>query len=287
MAQPPSKEDLLAKAQAGAEQIRAVLEQSGGSSGIPVMPEPPGDLVALPGGIQRGDAWVRTAQVRELNGSDEEALSKALKSGNIVHFMDTLVSRGTVQVGSEDATRDLLKQLLIGDRDELALAIRIATYGDTFSTDAWECPACKDVIPLNFSLTEDVARKRLADPADARFMVPLRKGAKALVRLPSGADQEYLYVDPSWTPSQRNSRLLERCVMSYTDPAGHEHQVVAQPSIVMSLSIPDRQAIVREISKRQPGPRYNEVTFAHDGCGNEVTLALGVADLFRDLVLFL
>jgi hypothetical protein len=287
MAQPPSKEDLLAKAQAGSTRIQAVLDQAQGVGNLPVMPEPPDDLVALPGGIQRGVTLVRTAVVRELNGSDEEALSKALKSNNLVHFMDVLVTRGTEKIGAEDATRDLLKQLLIGDRDELALAIRIATYGETFSTDEWECPACREVGYLNFSLIEDVKRRTLADPADAQFEVDLRKGAKARVRLPNGGDQEYLYVDPSWTPAQRNSRLLERCVISYTDPAGHEHQVVSRPSIVMSLPIPDRQRIISEISKRQPGPRYNEVTFKHDGCGNEVTLALGIADLFRDLILFL
>jgi hypothetical protein len=268
MAQPPSKEDLLAKAQAGSTRIQAVLDQAQGVGNLPVMPEPPDDLVALPGGIQRGVTLVRTAVVRELNGSDEEALSKALKSNNLVHFMDVLVTRGTEKIGAEDATRDLLKQLLIGDRDELALAIREVGY-------------------LNFSLIEDVKRRTLADPADAQFEVDLRKGAKARVRLPNGGDQEYLYVDPSWTPAQRNSRLLERCVISYTDPAGHEHQVVSRPSIVMSLPIPDRQRIISEISKRQPGPRYNEVTFKHDGCGNEVTLALGIADLFRDLILFL
>jgi hypothetical protein len=284
----PNKEDLLARAAAGADQINAILGQAGGSpSEIPGIPEPPDDLVTLPGGILRGEAFVRTAQVRELNGSDEEALSKALKAGNLVHFMDTLVTRGTVKVGSETATPELLKKLLIGDRDELALRIRIATYGETFSTDAWECPHCKDVIPLNFSLIEDVSRRTLNDASDVRFEVELRKGARAKVRLPNGADQEYLFVDPKWTASQRNSRLLERCVVSYIDPHGQEYQVVTQPSIVLNLGIPDRQRIVSEIAKRQPGPRYNEVTFKHEGCGNEVTLALGIADLFRDLILFL
>lgn len=273
--------DPLADPQAANDQIDSLLNE------IPEVPEPPDDLVRLPGGFLRKGEVVRTAVVRELNGSDEEALSKALKSKSSVHFTDVLVSRGTVEIGGEPATKETLKRLLIGDRDELVLAIRKATYGDTFSYDQWQCPICGTVTPISLSLTDDIKRKKLEKPEDTVFEVELRKGAKAKVRLPNGADQDYLFEDENWTTAQRTSRLLTRCVMTYTDPEGQEFQLVTQPSLVLNLSIPDRQKIVAEIAKRQPGPKYNEIKFTHAECGNEVVLALGVTDLFRDLILFL
>jgi hypothetical protein len=286
MSQTKSKDQLLANASADNEKIAAVLADAG-SDPLPEVPEPPDDLVRLPAGLLRNGGVVKTAVVRELNGNDEEALSKALRSNNIIHFMDVLITRGTEQLGTEAATKDLLKKLLIGDRDELALAIRIATYGDEVVFDAYKCPHCNAEFPLSFSLSEDIERTTLEHPADAVFEVGLRKGRRAKVRLPNGADQEAIFASPDWTPAQRNTVLLTKCVMSITEANGQEFQVVASPSMVLNLSIPDRQKIVAEITERQPGPRYNSFSFTHEECQNEVNLALGVADLFRDLVLFL
>lgn len=280
----PTREEALASPGKTNADTAAVI---GGSA--PVIEEAPDDLVRLPGGIVKAGKTYRDAIVRELDGEDEEALSKALRSGSIFHFMDTLIERGTVAVGDLPATPDLLKSLLIGDRDELALAIRKATYGEAMDIEQWICPACGKQSDISFTLTPDVIERTvLGDPAkDAYFDVKLRKGAKARVRLPNGADQAALFEDESWTTAQRNTILLSRCVIEYTNPDGEKFSVPAFPSLVLTMSIPDRAKIIKEITKRQPGPRYNEVRFTHDECQNEVVLALGVRDLFRDLILFL
>lgn len=269
-------------------EVEEIIGNAGNTSEIPEAPEPDSGLVRLPGGVVRKGEVYKNAVVRELNGFDEEALSKALKTDSMIHFVDVLVSRATEEIGGQKATPEMLKNLLIGDRDELVLAIRRATYGDELKIDRWQCPSCGDILPISFNLGEEVERKELENPAeDTVFTVELRNGARAKVRLPNGYDQDYLFEDMSWTSAQRNSRLLTRCVMAYITSKGKETQVVARPSIVQEMSITDRQAIVREISERQPGPQYNRVTFTHDECGNEVVLALGIADLFRDLISFL
>lgn len=280
-----TREDALANPGRVNADIGAIVA---GSSPAPEVPDAPDDQVKLPGGLVRGGKVYRTAVVRELNGSDEEALSRALnQGGSAYHFMDVLIARGTVSVGDLPATPDVAKSLLIGDRDELALAIRIATYGDTFALDHWTCPHCNKMSDFSFSLVEDVERTTLKNPAeDSIFEISLRKGAKARVRLPNGEDQDAMFVDPEWTTAQRNTILISRCVMTYTNPDGQEFNLAAFPSMSLKLSIPDRQKIVREVSSRQPGPRYNKVKFEHE-CGNEVVLALGVMDLFRDLIAFL
>ena len=279
------KDDLLARAIAGSADISAALSAA---DVMPEPPPPPPGQVTLPGGLPRGGKVHRTAVVRELNGSDEEALSKALASGSLFRFMDTLIERGTEMIGDLPATRELLKTLLIGDRDELAVAIRIATYGDEVVIEGWQCPHCQGMSDISFSLAEDVGRRVLDDPAaDGVFDVALRKGAKVRVRLPNGEDQDALFENPEWTAAQRNTVLLSRCVMTYTGPDGQDVNIRAFPRMVLDLSIPDRQAVISQVAKRQPGPRYNEVKFTHAECGKQVVLALGVTDLFRDLIAFL
>lgn len=288
MSETRTREASLASPATTNAEVDAILAGAGVNT-PPVIEDVPDDTVKLPGGVIRDGKLIRTAVVRELNGADEEALSRALKTGSAFRFMDVLIERGTMSIGDQPATRELVKSLLIGDRDELAVAIRVATYGDELAIEQWECPACQRLMNLaDFSLTNDLERITLSDPAqETTFEVPLRKGAKALVRLANGADQDAMWADDNWTSAERNSKLLSLCVMSLTDKDGQSFNVRAFPSLVLNLSIPDRQKILREVNERQPGPRYNEVKFKHEECGNEVILALGVADLFRDLIVFL
>lgn len=286
------------EALANPEQANAAINEIlAGTNEAPQVPDVPDDLVKLPGGLVRGGKVYKTAVVRELDGSDEEALSRALRTGwspgqpipprALIHFIDTLITRGTVSVGDLPATPDVLKSMLIGDRDELAVAVRCATYGDDMVIEQWTCPHCQKMTDISFSLKADVERTVLKDPAsEVVFDITLKKGGKARVRLPNGEDQDALFVDESWTTAQRNTILISRCVLSYTDPAGQEFNMAAFPSMSLKLSIPDRQEIVRQVSERQPRPRYNEIKFEHE-CGNEVVLALGIRDLFRDLIAFL
>lgn len=266
--------------------ITSVLAQAGMAPPSP--PPLPGDTVTLPGGLVRDGRVRRQAVIRELTGADEEALSRAWQSGSLFRFMDVLIECGTVMIGDLPATPEVLKGLLLGDRDELALAVRAATYGDEMSIDGWQCPACGGLSDISFSLSQDVERARLDDPAaGVTFEVPLRKGGTALARLATGADQEDVYSDETWTPAQRNTRLLSRCVLALTSEQGAKTSVAAFPSAARDLASADRHAILRQLGERQPGPRYNKISFTHDGCKNEVTLALGITDLFRDLIAFL
>jgi hypothetical protein len=282
-----TRADALANPGETNAQVAAVLNDAGVNT-PPEITEAPDDLVRLPGGLVRDGKVTKTAVVRELTGSDEEALSRALRSGSLFRFMDVLVERGTESVGDLPATKELLKQLLVGDRDELAIAIRIATYGEAMEVERWKCPACGSLSDIAFSLKDDIERVASDDLSrDLTFEVELRKGAKAVVRLPNGKDQDALYEDEDWTSAERNTKLLSLCVQTYTDPKGQSFNIRAFPSVVLSLSIPDRQTILREISERQPGPRYNEIKFKHEECQTEVILALGIGDLFRDLISFL
>lgn len=270
-------------AQAALQSVQAAMQTP-----MPVASLPPSDMVTLPGGlVHKGDV-IRHVVVRELTGEHEDALAKAIRHPNQYHFVDTLIECGVARVGNlgPEETRAALGSMLVGDRDEIILGIRSVTYGPDVEVFGWVCPACMGKVDkISFSLVDDVERVKLKNPAeDSVFRVDLRNGASAKVHLVTGAVQTALFEMDDLTTPQRNDILLSKCVETYTDRKGGEHFIAGFPSTVRSMSAPDRQAIIRELTQRQPGPRYNDVRFKHEGCGEEVTLALGITDLFRDLL---
>lgn len=269
-----SREEALADPQ----RVNDIIAKLTGTDQIPIIPDAPGDFIVLSGG--------KNATVRELNGLDEEALAKAMKSNNGFHLMDTLLTRGVETIGGAPATPEALKGLLLGDRDELLIAIRVATYGDEFVLEGWQCPLCGGQTDLEFSLAHSIERIPLEPGADLEpsFEIELRRGAKALVRFPTGADQ-LACADVNWTPTERNSEMLRRCVKMITRSDGSQIHVQAFPGAIAEMNIPDRRKIVDAINDKQPGPRYTLIEFTHAECQKEVKLALSMLDLFRDLIL--
>jgi hypothetical protein len=281
-----TRDEILADPGAAAAALDSINKIAG--TDLPVADLPADDLVTLPGGhIHKGEV-IRTAVVRELNGADEEALAKALQGGNLYHLLDTLISRGVVKLGnlSPEETQRAVPDLLVGDRDELILGIRAATYGEQIEVFGWTCPKCNGVVDkIEFSLKEDVERVKLKNPLEeTEFEIKLNRGAKAKVRLATGAVQLAVWEQDGLVGPQRDDILLSKTVQTYTDRRGQEHVISLWPSMVREMTAPDRRAIIRELTKRQPGPRYNDVRFTHDGCHEEVALALGITDLFRDLI---
>lgn len=261
---------------------RAVMAES--KEKLPSAPVPDPDLVNLPGGLVVGGKAIRTARVRELNGYDEEKIFRAWGSGNIAHVMNVILECGVVSFDGqpESDTAKLVKELVIGDREALLLGIRCATYDDTVDIEGWDCPECGEtILHIGLNLREDIEYVNSDEPASAlRFDVPLRKGGKAVVRLPNGEDQEAAGEDPKRTLKERNTILLQRCIEYIEQPNGTKISFEAFPSYALQMGILDREKVTQEIVKRQPRPKYDDIRFTHDSCGKEVSLALNLADLF-------
>lgn len=269
-----SREEALADP----SRVNDLIAQLTGSQDIPLVPSAPGDLINLPSG--------GNAQVKELTGVDEEALSRTMSSNSTFHFMDTLLNRGVTHIQGMPATPESVANLLLGDRDELLIQIRVATYGPDFEFEGWTCPHCGIQSDLRFSLADSIERVALEsnEYGEPGFEIELRRGAKALVRFPTGVDQKACD-NKNWTPTERNSEMLRRCVKTITRPDGSSIHVQAFPGAIAEMNIPDRHKIVEAINDRQPGPRYNVISFVHEECQKEVRLALSMVDLFRDLLL--
>lgn len=242
------------------------------------------DEVALPGGLIQHGELIRTATVRELTGEDEERLYKALATNSGYHFINTLLECGTVQIGNEpeSETKSLLKGMLIGDREQIILGIRRITYGDEVTVVNFKCKECDVTTPqITFEISDDITVKKLKDPLEEiEFDVKLRKDAIARVRLPNGSDQQALVDQQDSTLAERNTIMLQRVISSITESNGTTHALAGEPSLALRMGLADRRTILREISERAPGPRYNDIKFTHVDCGKEVSLSIDLGDLF-------
>jgi hypothetical protein len=236
-------------------------------------PLPPDTSVELAGGFQdymTGEVSME-AEVRELNGIDEEAIAKIADPGK---SLLTILQRGVVSVGDTKATVEILDQLLAGDRELLLIAIRKVTFGNEVKLEG-ACPEC--LAPdqtFTIDLTEDVEIRRLEDPMDRSFTMDTKLG-KVLVSLPTGRTQKKLLQNAEKTVPELDTILLKDCV----------NEINGMPIVdvkqVQALGISDRRKITNEIADRAPGPRLGDIKKMCTACEQEVPLPLTVADLFR------
>lgn len=231
----------------------------------------PDTHVELPGGFLTSDgAIVRSAEVRELTGFDEEAMAKA---GTSAKIMSLLLQRGVVKVGEEKPNQDTFNNLLAGDRDALLLAVRRVTYGSELEYQL-VCPECRETVDVKIDLSTDVEYRRLDDDSERRFVMDLR-GGTAVVALPNGSAQRALLQAEDKTYAELNTLLLRHCVLEVND-----FPVVNEDS-VRKLSIKDREAILDELAKRSPGPDLNGVKKACPSCEEDINIPLTLSGLFR------
>ena len=238
-----------------------------------VLPSLPETEVKLPAGfIDPFEGVIHTtAEVRELTGADEEAIVKISDPGKALL---AILERATVSIGGQPATKDMLGILLAGDREALLLAIRKATFGAELEVST-VCDKCPELQTFKIDLDADVETKELSDPInDRRFTVDLKAGL-AKVNLPSGDVQTKLINATDKNSAELDTLLLTSCVVEIAD------QPILSATRIRNLGINDRRTLLEEIAKRNPGPQLSEIKKACKNCGQEVSLPLTLAELFR------
>lgn len=240
---------------------------------VEVTTQAPSDTeVKLPGGfINREGALIKYAEVRELNGADEETIAR---SGSTGRALATMLQRGLVSLGMDSTSKEDLDTLLSGDRDAILIGIRKATFGPTIDFTV-TCPHCNVGGSVTIDLDKDIPVKVLSDPIEDRSWTYESKLGPVTVTLPSGAVQRRILENSEKTSSELNTILLAGCVGS----------INGSPSLgassVLKLSWKDREKLVAEILERNPGPRLGEVKKDCEACGESMDLPLTLAALFR------
>jgi hypothetical protein len=252
--------------------INQVMNEQIEDSFNPQIKSPVDTTVELPGGyITSAGELLRTAEVRELNGRDEEAIAKATTVGKA---LSAIIQRGTVSVGSIKAEESVLDQLLAGDLDALLLGIIKATFGVDIEIPSY-CDKCEDYKIVTVDLNEDVKVKILTDPINDRVFTVKGKKDVFTISLPDGAAQKALIKNAEKTEAEQTTVLLEHCVLKIND------NPVYSSLQVQNLGMVDRKNIVKEINKRVPGPQFTDLQVTCPECEGEVTVSINLGTLFR------
>ena len=230
--------------------------------------------VKLPVGITNmltGDEY-REAEVRELNGSDEEYASRGK------HFVDRkarLVERGVVSLGDEEAEKSVLMSMAVGDREAMLLAICRATYGDELSLDI-TCPSCKEEQEVTVDLATEIPIREY-DSMQQEYT--LKDGTSVTFHWATGNDEKAVWdfatKNPQATTSEMNTQMLAQVL---DDVGGFE---ILTEDDARKLSMRHRSELMEFIGTNAPGPRYDELTATCASCEHEADLEVSFADMFR------
>lgn len=238
---------------------------------VPDIAPPQDTVVSLPGGyIDFAGEVSYEAEVRELNGRDEESLSRLSDTDKM---LQEVLVRGTVRVGTKQTSEEILNNMLAGDRDYLLLNIFVATFGPTLEVGTF-CVECDKRVEAEVNLKQDVPVQKLESPFDRVFTLETSRG-EVKVELPTGHTQKQMIAAADKNIAELSTLLLSNTVIQIKGTA------VINPSQVLDLSIRDRRKISEEIINRNPGPRMQQTTTKCPQCDSTLEVPLSLAGLFR------
>lgn len=241
---------------------------------LPLMQAPPGNIASLPGGYLDTDGQLHTeVRIREINGADEEAMAKELRSSlNVARLMDLILRRTVEAIGPYDPVPPgLLGNLLVGDRSALIMAIRMLTFGTDWEVPEFPCQFCGQTFGVVIEL-DTLITKKLDNPRVQEIEVSLRNGHRATLGLLTGAIQLELVAQERTLPEEA-TMIIDRCIRRL------DGRDVAPP-IAQRMGMADRHKIIKALDDAQPGPQLEEVVTCYS-CGKEGKYVLSLIDLFR------
>lgn len=238
----------------------------------PEIRQPVSVLVELHQGIQDTETleWHSIAEVRELNGADEEYLAslETKPTTTYVDYMSAMLKRTVVNIGgiSVAARPDVIDQLIVGDRETLFLAIVKCTYGYEREYEV-VCPKCEGKNDVVINLDEDFPIQIPDIDLHEHIKVKLKGGQEVSLRLPNGGDSSYV-AKHATTVAAQNTLMLARCLI----PSTSVLQGKTPEEWAKSLNIADRSKLIKAILSIKVGPNIGEVNVQCSHCGTNMPL---------------
>ena len=186
-------------------------------------------------------------ELREMNGSDEEAISKPEIKSNGAKIGRTLLERCCLRIGTiyksevkSQEWREIIQSLSVGDQDIMLLRLREISLGDEIETQ-YECADknCKAKITTIISVDElEIIPYNGQDLIDFELPKGLKDKdgnliTKGKLRLPNGLDREVLDGVIRKNQGLANTMMLTRCIVELEGTKVHD-------DFVRNLSIKDR-----------------------------------------------
>lgn len=165
---------------------------------------------SLPGGLLLDDRWFDEAELRPLRGSDEDWLIEhpCIPSAlAVTRLLDSCL----VRVGDQAANGDLVRNMLVGDREYLMLHLRRLTLGDRIDA-VIVCPACDQKMDITFDVCDVPVEPRPQKTASYTLALEEEDRRRTVrFRLPTGADQEAVV---ALSTNEAVAALLDRCLLN-------------------------------------------------------------------------
>jgi hypothetical protein len=206
----------------------------------------------LPGGVVGADGRChQMVRVRELTGADEEVLAEKTGAGG-ARLVTRFLARVIVEIEglARRIDEDLVSDMLVGDRDYLLLRLRQIDLGDHVH-QVMRCPssACGKKVDVDFLVSEiEVTRATEVLPS---YRVQLGEGAaarSAVVRLPTGRDQEAVAPLAATNPAAANTRLFSRVVLRWSEGGSLDEDAAR------ALPLRHRSDLAAFLERTSPGP---------------------------------
>jgi len=161
---------------------------------------------SLPGGLmlQQGQLLIE-ASLRPLSGREEEWLAHHRSTPNAVR-VSWLLKQCLLSVADQPVNGDLVRRLLVADRQYLTLQLRRLTLGDQIQAVV-PCPECNRKMDVDFRLDDVPVESR---PQNASSFMAEVSGRTVCFRLPTGGDEEAVLGSGTNDAVQE---LLGRCIL--------------------------------------------------------------------------
>lgn len=236
------------------------------------------DIPLLAGYIDKEGNLHSTFSFREMNGRDEEAISKADIKINGAKVVNTLVERCVVQIGTLTKKEcgvkwgTIIREMLGGDLDYMAFRIRELSKGKEVEF-SHKCPHCGSKLVTLMSTDEfNIIPFKGLNSIDFS-LIRGYKDSKGVVhkegslRLPNGFDREIVTPMFKKNPSTAMTMLLTR-ILSFNDGT-----LVTQNS-VSDMTIRDRETLEKIIKEYAFGIDTS-IDIVCSSCGQDISGEVG------------
>ena len=233
------------------------------------------DVPLLAGYVDKDGVLHDTFTYREMNGKDEEAISKADVRSNGAKMVNVLVERCVVAIGTLTKKEcgaqwgSIIREMLGGDLDYMAFKIRELSKGKEVEF-THKCPNCGAKLVTIVNTDEfNIRPFKGQQSIDFELIRGYRDGKKEIhkegvIRLPNGFDREIVTPYFKKNPSTATTVLLTRLI-SFNDGA-----VVTQ-SGVNEMSLRDRDILEKIIEENTFGVDTTLEDLVCSSCGQEIS----------------
>ena len=236
------------------------------------------DVPLLAGYVDKDGVLHTTFTYREMNGKDEEAISKADVRQNGAKMVNVLVERCVTQIGTltkkECGARwgTVVRELLGGDLDYMAFKIRELSKGKEVEF-IHKCPNCGTKLTTIVSTDEFQIKPYMGQSAIDFSLVRGYKDVRGelhkdgIIRLPNGFDREIVTPLFKKNPSTAMTMMLTR-LMAFNDGA-----LVTQ-NLVNEMTLRDREILEKIIKENTFGIDTN-IEIVCSSCGQDISGEVG------------